>query len=224
MSKQDRQGPRTPAQLEQRYRFGQTFAQAMGLAEEAKDTAERAVEEAEKKAEEVVDGMTQEEVFNKLTENGKMKGLFMKDGQLYINADYLATGVIKSADGTVQLDLANNTVTINGTRDGYKTQIVLSSSSLSAYGESKEGVMEHVLEFQFGVGGKPTAILNNAWNESLGMIIASAAGVFSLGTSEASTEIWGSYIDINPIMDLNIMKKTTFWKNNGDGTYTLMGR
>lgn len=238
MSKQDRQGARTPAQLEQRYRFGQTFAEAMGLskealetAEKAKQTAEGAVDEAtdaaQKKAEEEVaqldQKLTQTDIFNRLTNHGAAKGLFMKDGELYINADFLATGVLRSADGTVQLDLGNNTVTINGTRDGYKTQIVLSSSGLSAYGESSTGIMEHVLDFAFGVGGKPTAITNNAWNESMGMLIAAATGILGLGTSEAVTEIFGSDVKIAPIGDLKLLGKTASWKANSDGTYTLVG-
>lgn len=199
------------------------------IAKEKADAAEQAAKDAAAEGTQAaVDGLdnklNQNEVFNRLTDNGAIRGLFMKDGQLYINADFLATGVIKSADGTVQLDLANNTVTINGTRDGYKTQIVLSSSGLSAYGESSTGEMEHVLEFGFGVGGKPTTIMNNAWSESMGMAIAAASGIFSLGTTAAWTKIFGSDIDITPIGDLKIMGKTAYWKENADGTFSLAGR
>lgn len=205
---------------------GKSVEQIAG--EKADAAGQAAKEAAAENTKEEVNGLdkklNQSEVFNRLTDNGTIKGLFMKDGQLYINADFLATGVIKSADGTVQLDLANNTVTINGTRDGYKTQTVLSASGISAYGESTTGVMEHVLEFSFGVGGKPTAIMNNAWEESVGMAIAAAAGVFSLGTTEACTQIFGSDIDITPIGDLKIMGKTAYWKENSDGTFSLAGR
>ncbi|CVI72317.1 hypothetical protein NDGK_02517 [Clostridiales bacterium CHKCI001] len=37
-----------------------------------------------------VDNLTQSEVFNILTNNGKLQGIFMKDGQLYINGTYIA--------------------------------------------------------------------------------------------------------------------------------------
>jgi hypothetical protein len=37
ISKQDRQGARTPADLERKYNFGQTFAEIMGIATDARD-------------------------------------------------------------------------------------------------------------------------------------------------------------------------------------------
>lgn len=42
-----------------------------------------------------VDNLTQEEVFNILTNNGAVQGIFMRDGQLYINMSYLQTGILK---------------------------------------------------------------------------------------------------------------------------------
>lgn len=40
--------------------------------------------------------MTQTEVFNKLTNNGEVQGVFLQDGQLYINADYIQSGTFTS--------------------------------------------------------------------------------------------------------------------------------
>ena len=42
-----------------------------------------------------VDNLTQEEVFNILTNNGAVQGIFIRDGQLYINMSYLQTGILK---------------------------------------------------------------------------------------------------------------------------------
>lgn len=42
MSKQDRQGARTPADLEYRYAFGKSFAEVMGIATDARNYAEEA--------------------------------------------------------------------------------------------------------------------------------------------------------------------------------------
>lgn len=53
------------------------------------------------------DKLTQTEIFNKLTNDGKLPGLFMEDGQLYINANYLAAGVIRSKNGAIEIDLQN---------------------------------------------------------------------------------------------------------------------
>lgn len=61
-----------------------------------------------------VNNQTQTDIFNKLTNNGKMKGIYMENGELYINATYLKSGDI-SADrisgGTLTLGGANN---VNG--------------------------------------------------------------------------------------------------------------
>lgn len=43
--------------------------------------------------------LTQQQVFNKLTNNGVMKGIFMRDGELYINATYLSTGILTDSSG-----------------------------------------------------------------------------------------------------------------------------
>lgn len=43
------------------------------------------------------DSQTQQELFHKLTGGGQAQGVFLEDGQLYINASYLASGVIDAA-------------------------------------------------------------------------------------------------------------------------------
>ena len=39
-------------------------------------------------------GLGQPEIFNKLTDNGKNKGIYIQDGELYINASYILSGVL----------------------------------------------------------------------------------------------------------------------------------
>lgn len=48
-------------------------------------------------AQDATENMTQREVFLKLTNGGKLKGIYMENGELYINADFLMAGSI-SAD------------------------------------------------------------------------------------------------------------------------------
>jgi hypothetical protein len=233
-SKQDRQGVRTPAHVEQKYGLGdlgKNFSEIMGIAQEARKTAQDALFESEKK-------LTSEEVFNLLTNNGANQGIFRgEDGEIYINASFLATGIISSADGTVKLDLNNNCVTIDGTRKGYmgghetdfKTQLVLSSSGINGYGENEEGMMEHTLDLGIGVGGSPTTVFNPAWYMNTGMIVTPASGVLTIGTSAVGVNIFGGNIDIGtiPLDDgsyvgsVTIQGKTVYWEENSDGTYTL---
>lgn len=51
---------------------------------------------------------TQEGIFNKLTNNGALQGLYMSNSQLYINGTYMKIGKISSANGRVYFDLDNN--------------------------------------------------------------------------------------------------------------------
>ncbi len=47
-----------------------------------------------KAAVDTVNGLDQKKVFNLLTDNGRIKGLFTQDGQLFVNADYIGSGSI----------------------------------------------------------------------------------------------------------------------------------
>lgn len=86
MSKQDRQGVRTATDLEQKYSFGKSFAEVMGIANDARDKAE----EASNSVSGLDESLTAEEVFNRLTNNGKSQGLYRDDkGDLYINANFI---------------------------------------------------------------------------------------------------------------------------------------
>lgn len=85
------------------------------IAQDKADSAlDSAKEYADSAAENAVDNQTQTDIFNKLTNNGKAKGIYMEGGELYINASYMKTGYI-SADriqgGTLILGGANN---VNG--------------------------------------------------------------------------------------------------------------
>lgn len=61
-------------------------------AEKQADIESAANSSAKNKVDELDKALNQEEVFKRLTNNGKMTGLFMEDGNLYINASYIKTG------------------------------------------------------------------------------------------------------------------------------------
>ncbi len=48
-------------------------------------------------AKHAVDAQTQSDIFNKLTDNGNAQGVFLQDGQLYINASFLSAGILDAA-------------------------------------------------------------------------------------------------------------------------------
>lgn len=89
MSKQDRQGVRQATDLEQKYQFGKKFAEVFGIATDA--------QEAAKEAGESVKNLDHDAVFNALTKDGELQGLYRgDDGDLYVNAEYIKAGVLRA--------------------------------------------------------------------------------------------------------------------------------
>ncbi len=112
MSRQDRQGARTISEYEQRYNYEKRFAEVMGIATDARNLAESMINTG---------GMTHEQVFKLLTNNGKWQGIYEENGQVYINASYIKSGefvadlikagVLQSVDGeSFKLDLDKGTL------------------------------------------------------------------------------------------------------------------
>lgn len=67
-----------------------------------------------------VDNLTQEEVFNILTDNGRLKGIYMKDGELYISASYILSGILKIGginNGNGRQDIYDNRGNLIGRLD-----------------------------------------------------------------------------------------------------------
>lgn len=73
--------------------------------------------------------LTHEFIFNKLTNNGAIKGIYSLDGQLYVNASYLAGGAIASPDGRLKIDLTGATMPIFNT--GISTNGILVRGDIS---------------------------------------------------------------------------------------------
>lgn len=96
-NKMDRQGVRTASQLEQKYQFGKSFAEVMGIAKDAQEAADKAASNVSK----LDENLTAEEIFNRLTNNGTSQGLYRdENGELYINAEF-----IKSLDQLFAKDI-----------------------------------------------------------------------------------------------------------------------
>lgn len=73
-----------------------TFSlQGQSIGAIAGDVAEGVAEDiASDKVNNAMNGLNQETIFNKLTNNGTIQGLYMKDGQLYVNASYILSGLL----------------------------------------------------------------------------------------------------------------------------------
>lgn len=57
--------------------------------------------------------LTQKDIFNRLTNNGAAKGIFIDEdtGNLYFNADFISTGTLMSSDQSIMFSLANGSLT-----------------------------------------------------------------------------------------------------------------
>ena len=68
--------------------------------------------------------LDQEEVFNRLTDNGLIQGLYMLNGQLYVNANYIRSGTLvlgglNDVNGLLQVKDSNNNVFSTLAVDGF---------------------------------------------------------------------------------------------------------
>lgn len=110
--------------------------------------------------------LNQDAIFNRLTNNGAAQGIFMKDGQLYINMSYLSTGVLKLGGKNNQygrLELYDET----GTYRGYINSGGLSLqwgffNSLMIYGD---GQHIHLGIDEKQIGGAWTAVIGGYGDE-----------------------------------------------------------
>lgn len=56
--------------------------------------------------------LDQEEIFDRLTDNGTVQGIFMDQGQLYINATYISTGIIEDAAHKFRIDMDTGSISM----------------------------------------------------------------------------------------------------------------
>lgn len=247
-SKQDLAAARTPGDIERKYNFGKTFAEVFGMAEDAQKAAEKAQQAADT-ATEAVGDLDQDAIFNLLTNNGEIKGLFMKDGQLYINASYLVSGVIKSENGKLVIDLSGETVPIFNTgistnglnirADEANAQNLVNIAAV----QTETGLWSASGNF-YSTNGKPlvsvTETFSASMTEPVGVSMRfqnqdrSRSATFSAGSGICGFAVLSDGVSVGSLQALmdgtsqltinKINGKTVSWKDNGDGTFTLVGQ
>ena len=99
---------------------------------QANSEAKAANDKADDNATTLTNLQTQQAIFNLLTNNGAIQGLYMQGGQLYINANYLVTGYIGDVSGKSYWDLGDGTIVIvNATKNRWNRNEKLKFSTLS---------------------------------------------------------------------------------------------
>lgn len=130
-----------------------------------------------------VDNLTQEEIFNILTDNGRLQGIFMRDGMLYINGSYVKSGKVSgeyvdarnlavtnsSGQKTLNID-ANGNVSIMATTFSLSgaavaTESYVSNKTAQALSEAKIYADQKTGNLLKG-SDLSTESLNQYWNTS----------------------------------------------------------
>lgn len=120
--------------------------------------------------------LNQTKVFNKLTNNGKIQGIFMQDGQLYINAEYILTGILRDAAGLNEWNLKTGDMMVSGRIT--TNEFVSLDGNFCVDVPGKEGT--NILAFGHYGDGKRTSITEGGvmiTKEEEMCVAANAAGV-----------------------------------------------
>ncbi len=215
LSKQDRQGARTPADVERRY--GQKFSEVLGIAEETREKAQ----EAESAVKDLDESLDQEGVFNRLTNNGKAQGIYRdNEGNIFINADFIKSGTLVGV-----IIKAENT-------DGDFVEIY------DGRIRSGNGSTPHFALYPlYGGGGAWVLSLTNEV-KNVGRVSGSMMyNSLELGAIEqdpAPFKVTASghyrHAKVKILLPLgdshageNLLELYAYWKPNGDGSFSLVG-
>lgn len=165
--------------------------------------------------------LTQKELFDKLTGGGEAKGLFLQDGQLYINASYLAAGVIDAA--VVQV-------------------VNLVAEKLRSAAEHSEVIIDGG-QLALESGGNSVASLESMADETGALPIlymtdrdAGANPIHRLELTPHHIRMGGADIDggfgfrfwddgsVSMSLGQEDTPKTLYWHAHSDGSYSLRGK
>lgn len=215
--KQDKVAPRTASDIIQKYNFGKTFAETMGLAKSAKNEAgksAKSVQDLDKK-------LDHKEVFNRLTKNGTLQGLYRgEDGELYVNASFLKSGIIDAAVVQVVNLIADHLKSTSGKQtieiDGGRLEMIVDGVLKLYLATSQYGDAEFRM-YQFANGKRfaETQIDGSGFHAHSSSDTFGYSETGLLGIDAITGRAMAQFSILND--------KAITWKPNGDGTYTLIG-
>lgn len=132
------------------------------IAEDYANSAyENSVQYTEQQLQDYEPNLTQESVFNALTNNGQAQGIFMRNGQLYINMSYAQSGTLKlggSNNVNGLLQVYNSSGVLVGTIDNIGAKFTngsdwlqISQSLLTGgYGSTTDGLLDLSANYSTG--------------------------------------------------------------------------
>lgn len=154
--------------------------------------------------------LTQKDIFNRLTNNGAAKGIFIDEdtGNLYFSADFISTGTLMSSDQSIMFNLADGSLTT--TNEDKTITTTLKNGGLTLINN-----MNQRLTLDCSENGVPYLILADEYDENLKgyseLNINELKFVGSDGNEGASISVTGLYGDIHNCRSIN-------FTNDGGGT------
>lgn len=106
-------------------------------------TLARALTSGNQSTDDLDDSLTQQEVFNRLTNNGQTQGIYLSNNRLYINASYIATGIISDTSGRNYWNLSSGYLR---TTSGYIGGLTIENSYI---GNSMFRLMSNGIHFYY---------------------------------------------------------------------------
>lgn len=106
-------------------------------------TLARALTSGNQSTDDLDENLTQQEVFNRLTNNGQTQGIYLSNKRLYINASYIATGTISDASGRNYWNLSSGYLR---TTSGYIGGLTIENSYI---GNSTFKLMSNGIHFHY---------------------------------------------------------------------------
>lgn len=163
----------------------------------ANETAQEKANEAESNAKTYSDNnvsalnnlLTQTEIFNRLTNNGQTQGIYLQNGKIYINLEYLVSNIIKG------LNIFGSTITFGDQGATYRVQASYKESSTSYDGYTPRGVTFETFNSAASVQHITDKFLVTSYSDRNHNMLFLQRGSFSQlrsKKSDGSSEAWVS--------------------------------
>lgn len=185
-----------------------TLTSANETAQEKANAAEsNAKTYSDNKVSEFNNLLTQTEIFNRLTNNGQAQGIYLQNGKIYINLEYLVSNIIKG------LNIFGSTITFGDQDDTYRVQASYKESSTSYEGYVPRGVTFETFDSGASVQHITDKFLVTSYTNRSHNMLFLQEGTFSQLRSkkpDGSSEAWvsASTVHDDPGVLLSVEKGT----------------
>lgn len=187
------------------------------IAEDYANSAyENSVQYTEQQLQDYEPNLTQESVFNALTNNGQAQGIILQNGQLYINAEYIQSLILKvgganNENGTFEVYNGNGVLVGKIDKDGAKFTNgndwlqIKNSLMTGGYGGTTDGLLDLSANYS---GGERHVVLESR----TGDVILKSSGDFLVerpGTGQGTLLQSGNYQYLTDVGDVEITSSET---------------